>query len=109
MKRKLSYIASFCLISLLSIAAIEVSEACDFTALKKELKNELKPDFKYDSSKITRFTYKGKTQQKETEVPQFMGEKYKFLFNTSCLPVDVKVEVYSKPIGHKKRTLLYRR
>ncbi|MBL4594413.1 MAG: hypothetical protein JKX68_11450 [Flavobacteriales bacterium] len=94
-------------ILILTTAAIQVVQECDATALKKELKRELRPDYKYDSSKTSRFTYKTKVQVKEIEVPLFMGEKYRFLFNTAGLSKDIKVEIYSKRIGHKKRKLLY--
>ena len=107
MKNKISYLILTLAIGFISTAAVQIATECDITSLKKELKKELKPNFKYDSSKTTRFTYKTKTQSKEMEVPLFMGEKYRFLFNTKCLPVDVKVEIYSKPKGHKKRKILY--
>ena len=107
MKNKISYLVLALAIGFISTAAVEMVTECDATSLKKELKGELKPNFKYDSSKTTRFTYKAKSQRKEMEVPLFMGEKYRFLFNTKCLPIDVKVEIYSKPVGNKKRKLLY--
>ncbi|MCO6500921.1 MAG: hypothetical protein J5I47_11195 [Vicingus serpentipes] len=91
---------------IISTAAQIVGE-CDATALKSELKQELKPDYKYDSSKTTRFTFKDKIQTKEIEIPLYMGEKYRFAFNTAGLPKDVKIEIYSKPIGHRKRELIY--
>jgi hypothetical protein len=94
-------------ILLLSTSAIQEVLQCDATALKKELKVKLKPDYKYDSSKTTRFTYKTKTQVKEIEVPLFMGEKYRFIFNTAGIPEDITMEIYNKPLGHKKRKLLY--
>lgn len=92
---------------LINIAAIQVTEECDATALKNILKDKLKPEYKYDSSKTTRFYYKTKPQQKEIEVPLYLGEKYRFLFNTEGLKGDVKIEIFSKPFGHKKRKLLY--
>ncbi len=85
----------------------QTTPQCDGLLLKKELKVKLKPNYKYDSSKSSRFTYKAKEQTKEIEVPLFMGEKYRFLFNLMGLPLDVKVEIYSKQKGHKKRKLLY--
>ena len=89
-------------------ASIQVSEECDAMALKSVLKKELKPNYKYDSSKTTRFYYKTKNQLKEIEVPLYMGEKYRFMFNTEGLTSDsVKIEIFSKPLGHKKRKLLY--
>ena len=101
------------ILSLLSIpffclAATQVAEECDATALKTELKKELKPEYKYDSSKTTRFYYKTKPQMKEIEIPLYMGEKYRFLFNTAGLTKDIEIGVYSKPLGHKKRKLLYK-
>lgn len=107
MKCKFSYITLFLFVAFISTAAIQVAEECDAMALKKELKRELRPDYKYDSSKSSRLTYKAKIQVKEMEVPLFMGEKYRFLFNTVGLPQNVKVEIFNKKLGHKKRKLLY--
>lgn len=95
------------LVLTVSLFAFQIAQECDATALKKELKRELRPDFKYDSSKTSRFTYKAKVQGKEIEVPLFMGEKYRFLFNTAGVPEDIKIEIYNKKLGHKKRKLLY--
>jgi len=107
MKNKYPYLILFLVVSILSIGAIEIIEECDATALKKELKRELRPDFKYDSSKTSRFTYKTKPQIKEIEVPLFIGEKYRFLFNTTGLPLKIKIDIYNKQLGHKNRKLLY--
>jgi len=104
MKKLTTY---FLLISAILFFAFQVAEECDSRALKLELKKLLKPDFKYDSSKTSRFTYKNKKQLKEIEIPLYMGEKYRFLFNTAGLSKNIKIEVFSKKIGHKKRKLLY--
>lgn len=105
---KLFYTYTLVLVLLfINIAAIQVTEECDASALKNILKEKLKPQYKYDSSKTTRFYYKTKPQQKEIEIPLYLGEKYRFLFNTEGLNGDVKIEIYSKPFGHKKRKLLY--
>ena len=88
--------------------AFQVAEECDTMALKKELKDLLKPDYKYDSSKTTRFYYKTKPQQKEIEIPLYRGEKYRFLFNLSGISREgVKVSIYNKPFDNSKRELLY--
>lgn len=107
MKTKL-YFLTIILLALSSIAAIQIAEECDALALKTELKKELQPNYKYDSAKTTRFSYKTKEQRKEIEIPLFMGEKYRFLFNTSGLTQDIKIEIYNKPFDHKKRELLYK-
>lgn len=88
-------------------ATTQITQECDATALKSILKKKLKPIYKYDSSKTTRFYYKTKTQLKEIEVPLYLGEKYRFLFNTDGVTRAMKVEIYNKPIGKKKRKLLY--
>lgn len=108
MKRAVYHIFALIIVSIFSIAAIQVTEECDATALKLDLKKELKPEYKYDSSKTSRFSYKTKKQVKEIEVPLYMGEKYKFLFNTKGLTRDIGIEIYNKPTGHKKRQLLFK-
>ena len=106
MKKKLFYIVFFTL-AFVFTAAKQIPQEFDSRALKSELKLKLKPNFKYDSSKTSRFTYKNKELIKEIEVPLYMGEKYRFLFNTAGLPKEVKIEIYNKPQEHKKRKLLY--
>ena len=90
-----------------TLVSFQADQGCDATALKNELKPGLKPGYKYDSSKTSTFEYKTNAQGREIEVPLFMGEEYIFLFNTNGLPEDIKIEIYSEKIGHKKRTLLY--
>ncbi len=104
--KKIPFILLVC--GYISFAAIQIAEECDSMALKKELKAKLKPEFKYDSSKTTRFYYKTKNQQKEIEIPLYRGEKYRFLFNTAGITKErVKVSIYNKPFDNKKRELLY--
>ncbi|MDG1476051.1 MAG: hypothetical protein P8Q14_02795, partial [Vicingaceae bacterium] len=90
-----------------TLVSFQSNQGCDATALKNELKPGLKPGYKYDSSKTSSFTYNKKAQGREIEVPLFMGEEYLFLFNTNGLSEDIKIEIYSEKIGHKKRKLLY--
>ena len=49
--------------------AFQTTELCNVKLLKSELKKELNPDYKYDASNVTRFTYSSKFQGKEIEVP----------------------------------------
>lgn len=101
-------VTAYILIALsFTLVSFQSDQGCDASALKAELKPNLKPDFKYDSSKTSTFTYNKKAHGREIEVPLFMGEDYVFLFNTKGLPKDIKVEIYSEKIGHKKRKLLY--
>ncbi len=101
------FIAALIMIATFVLTTSQVKDECDATTLKAKLKRELRPDYKYDSSKSTHIIYKAKKQVKEIEVPLFMGEKYRFLFNTSCLKQAVDVKIYNKSIKSKKRKLLY--
>ena len=94
-------------LGVISTAAIEFSENCDSRALKAELKVKLEPNFKYDSSTISRFVYQNKKQVKEIEIPLYIADKYQFSFNTDGLPKDVKIEIYDKKVGEEKRKRVY--
>ena len=87
--------------------ALQSTFVCPSTDLKNEIKPLLKPDYKYDSSKITRIKAKGDSAVTEVEVPLFIGEKYKFIFNTAQLQSDVVISVYNKKAGKGNRELLY--
>jgi len=87
--------------------ALQPTFVCPSTDLKNEIKPNLKPDYKYDSSKITRVKASGDSITKEVEVPLFIGEHYKFIFNTAQLQQDVVISVYNKKVGKNKRELLY--
>lgn len=101
-------ISTYLLIALsFTLVSFQTNNSCDAAKLKADLKPKLKPEFKYDSSKTSQFTYGSKKQGREIEIPMFIGEKYMFLFNTKGLPKDILIEIYSEKIGHKKRKLLY--
>jgi hypothetical protein len=87
--------------------ALQTTFVCPSTDLKNEIKPNLKPDYKYDSSKITRIKARGDSSNKEVEVPLFIGEHYKFIFNTAQLQSDVVISVYNKKAGKNNRVLLY--
>ena len=78
----------------------------DATKLKADLKTLLKPDYKYDSSTTTRFKYSSEAKGKEIEVPLFMGEKYRFLFNIAGAE-NIEINIYDKSSVKEKRTLLF--
>lgn len=90
-----------------SAKALQTTYVCPSSAMKQVLKPMLKPDYKYDSSKITRIKLTADKRTKEIEVPMFIGEKYKFLFNTTEMPEGVNISIYDKKQGKKNRTLLY--
>ncbi len=96
------------LISILIISSSAIQENdCDIRVLKNELIQELKPDFKYDSSNISRFIFESQKQGTEVQVPLFSGEKYRLLFNTSGISTDFEIKIYDKKVGSKNRKLLF--
>jgi hypothetical protein len=95
------------LVLFLSTSAIVDEKECDVRSLKNQLIQELKPDYKYDSSNATRFILESKKQGTEIVVSLFSTEKYRLLFNTAALPVDINIKIYDKKIGSRNRKLLY--
>lgn len=79
---------------------------CNAKELKEKAKNSLDP-YKYDSSELTRIFYKKKESLKEVEVPLFIGEKYRIVFELEALPKQVEVQVYNKNKESKNRKLLF--
>lgn len=79
---------------------------CDPASLKTEAKEKLKP-YKYDSAKLSKVTFKKEAQRMEVEVPLFIGESYRFVFNTKQLSKKIGISIYNKSFDSKKRELLY--
>jgi len=107
MKKALIY-SSFALLLSVSSAFSYIEEVqCVASELKAELKQLLKPEYKYDSSQITRVSYKKETSQSGIEVPLFMGEKYRFLFNIAGLPKDIDITIYDRKPTSKNKIALF--
>lgn len=79
---------------------------CNAKELKEKAKSTLEP-YKYDSSELTRILYKKKETIKEVEVPLFIGEKYRIVFEMEALPKQVEVQIYNKDKDSKNRKLLF--
>ncbi|MES2514432.1 MAG: hypothetical protein V4580_09815 [Bacteroidota bacterium] len=79
---------------------------CNAKELKEKAKAALEP-YKYDSSELTRILYKAKETVKEVEVPLFIGEKYRMVFELEALPKNVEVQIYNKDKESKGRKLLF--
>ncbi len=90
----------------LTSAAIQQAVTCDQKALKDAAREKLDP-FKYDSGKVTQLRYKNKAQIKEIEVPVFIGEKYRMVFNATAVSKDVIISVYNKDKETKNRKVLW--
>jgi hypothetical protein len=90
----------------LTCAFIQTSDSCDVKTLKDNAKAALDP-FKYDSGKLTRLYYKKKEQLKELEIPVFVGEKYKVVWNTEAITRPVVITVYNKDKESKNRKPMF--
>ncbi|MDB4534602.1 hypothetical protein N9242_07005 [Vicingaceae bacterium] len=105
MKKTLIYFSL--LIIGFSSSAIQAQNDCDVRALKNELLKELRPDYKYDSFKATRFLYKNEVQTLEIAAPLFKDQSFRFLLNTAGLSKDIEIKFYDKKQGSKNRKELH--
>ena len=105
MKKTISFL--LLLIIFCSTISIQAQNDCDIRSLKNELLRELRPDFKYDSYKATRFIYKNEVQTIEIAAPLFKDEKFRFLLNTAGLPKDIEIKFFNKKKGSKNRKELF--
>lgn len=89
-----------------AFTTIQSVDNCDKQALSASCRKKMDP-FKYDSQKFTKIVFSKKAQQMEVEVPVFVGEKYRLVFNTSALPKPIKVNVYTKDKDAGKREAIF--
>lgn len=88
--------------------AFQGNAPCDGKALKENAKKQFgEGKYTYDMSKLTQIQYKAKSWLKEIEVPLFIGEKYKLVFNAEALPKAIVISVYNRDKESKKRKLLF--
>ncbi len=104
--KKIALIGSLSLALAYGFTTIQQADNCDKKAITTSLKKALDP-FKYDSQKFTKVNFTKKTQQLEVEVPVFIGEKYRLVFNTSGLPKPIAISIYTKDKESKKREAIY--
>ena len=82
-------------------------EHCDVKELKDTCKNYLDRPFRYDASNVILIQFKKKPQVKEVELPMFLGETYRLIFNTYALPPGVQIDVYNKNQDHTDRKAMF--
>lgn len=95
------------LLGMSSFAAAQVYDHCDVKELKDTCKNYLDRPYRYDASNIILIQFKRKAQVKEVELPMFLGEHYKLIFNTYALPPGIQIDVYNKDENHDKRKSMF--
>lgn len=104
--KKIFVIGSVVLALAYGFTTIQQADNCDKKGITNAMKKALEP-FKYDSQKFTKINFTKKAQQMEVEVPVFIGEKYRVVFNTSGLPKGIGISIYSKDKESKKREAVY--
>jgi hypothetical protein len=104
--KKAFYISLVSMIFIFGFTTIQTADNCDKKALTASCKKKLEP-YKYDSQKFTKINFTKKPQQLEVEVPIFIGEKYRLVFNTSGLPKGIKINIYTKDKEAKKRDAIF--
>lgn len=105
MKKMIKPILTIVAITLMSFQGGD-NILCNAKELKEKAKHALDP-YKYDSSELTKIIYKKKESVKEVEVPLFIGEKYRIVFEMEALPKPVEVQIYNKDKDSKNRKLLF--
>ncbi len=104
--KKSFYISLVGLLFIFGFTTLQTADNCDKKALTASCKKKLEP-FKYDSQKFTKINFTKKPQQLEVEVPIFIGEKYRLVFNTSGLPKGIKINIFTKDKEVKKREAIF--
>ncbi len=99
--------SSLVIACVLLVSAFQSGDApCNQKELKDKAKKLLEP-YKYDVAKVTAIVYKDKATVKEIEVPLFIGEKYRLVFNAEALPKQVVISLYNRDKESSKRKLLF--
>ena len=106
MKKVLSISLMIGLVVSYGFTILQTTDNCDKKGLSENCKKKLE-DFKYDSQKFSKINFVERNVQMEVELPVFIGEKYRLVFNTSSLPKSIVISVYSKDKESKKRTPIY--
>jgi hypothetical protein len=95
------------LVAAVTVACAQAYEHCDVKALKDTCKFYLDRPYRYDASNIILIQFKKKQQVKEVELPMFIGESYKLIFNMYALPPGVQIDVYNKDMDHQDRKSIF--
>ncbi len=94
MRKKIAI--TFSVLAFTVFSAFQVAETCDSKNIKSELKRELIPEYRYDSSNITSFTPNSDFQGKKIEIPLYKTEQYRFVFNTKGTDKNFQIYVSDK-------------
>ena len=105
--KKIFFISFIGLLFAYAFTPIQTADNVDKNALTASCRKRMDP-YKYDSQKFTRINYQKKAQQLEVEIPVFVGEKYRLVFNLTALPaIPIGINVYTKSKESGKREPIY--
>lgn len=106
--KKVFYISLIGFILCSSFSPIqEPNGGVDKTKLTADCIAKMEP-YKYDSQKFTKINFTKNSQLLEIEVPVFIGEKYRIVFNTNALlPNKININIYTKSKSSSKREAIY--
>ena len=105
--KKVFYISLISLVFWFSFSPIQIPNEVDKAKLVADCRTKM-DTYKYDSQKFTKINFTEKSQLLEVEVPVFVGEKYRIVFNTSALlPNNISINIYTKSKESEKRENIY--
>lgn len=105
--KKIFFISFIGLLFAYAFTPIQATDNVDKNALTASCRKKMDP-YKYDSQKFTRINYQKKSQQLEVEIPVFVGEKYRLVFNLTAMPAaPIGINVYTKPKESGKREPIF--
>lgn len=106
--KKTFFISFIGLLFTYAFTPIQTADNVDKNALTTSCRKKMEP-YKYDSQKFTRINYTKKVQQLEVEVPVFVGEKYRVVFNLTAMPnnAPIGINIYTKSKESGKREPIF--
>ncbi|HSH65208.1 MAG TPA: hypothetical protein VLB84_05275 [Bacteroidia bacterium] len=106
--KKIFFLSFIGLLFAYAFTPVQTSDNVDKNALSAGCKKKMEP-YKYDSQKFTRINFMKKPQQLEVEVPVFVGEKYRVVFNLAAMPENppIGINVYTKSKESGKRETIF--
>lgn len=104
--KNLILVAGLALGSMTLVAQQSSASYCPKSDVVVKCRKALVP-FRYTNMVVKRVIYKPSNTFEEFSIPLYYDARYRFVFNTELLPLDVKFEVYDKPRTEKKREKLF--
>ncbi|UTW62042.1 hypothetical protein KFE98_18835 [bacterium SCSIO 12741] len=106
MKKSQLYVLLIAILMACSVGvSAQSSSYCPKDEVVVKCRKALVP-YKYTNMVVKRIVYKRYNHIDEVSIPLYYDARYRIVFNTELLPKDIKIEIYDKAQGEKKRKLL---